>query len=226
MEPNRADLGAERPATPRETEGPRIILDAALNAFVEHGFHGTTVRDIAARANLSVAAIYYYFPSKLHILHTIMDVVIDDLIAELDEALRRAGDDPVAQLVAAVKVHVKVHTKRQAESFIGNSELRSLDPERRAAIIARRDAIADLFLDVVQRGIGQGLFHSPWPKETTRAILTMCTAVASWYRQDGPNTPEEIAERYAQMALLMLQYDGPALTIRHAEAEPGAAGRE
>lgn len=222
MESNRADLNAERPAAPRETEGPRIILAAALGAFVEHGFHGTTVRDIAARANLSVAAIYYYFPSKLHILHTIMDVVIDDLIAELDEALRRAGNDPVAQLVGAVKVHVKVHTKRQAESFIGNSELRSLDPERRAAIIARRDAIGGLFLDVVRRGIIQGQFHSPWPKETTRAILTMCTAVASWYRQDGPNTPEEIAERYAQLALLMLQHDGPALTI-HAEADPAAA---
>ena len=187
-----------------ESEGQRIILKAALDAFVEHGFHGTAVRDIAARAGLSVAAIYYHFPSKLDILYSIMsggiDEVIGDLIAERD----RAGGDPVAQFVAMVHVHVKYHARRKAVAFVGNTELRSLDQARRRAIVAKRDQVAGLFLEVAEQGLARGLFDTPWPRETVRAILTMCTAVAGWYRKDGPETPDTIADRYADMALRML----------------------
>jgi len=33
------------------------ILDAALAAFYEHGYHGTTTRDLARRSGLSVPEI-------------------------------------------------------------------------------------------------------------------------------------------------------------------------
>ena len=36
------------------------------------------------------------------------------------------------------------------------------------------------------------------------AVMTMCTAVANWYRPGGPATPEQIADRYAILALAML----------------------
>lgn len=40
------------------------ILDAALHCFQERGFHGTSVPDIAARANIAAGTIYHYFDSK------------------------------------------------------------------------------------------------------------------------------------------------------------------
>ena len=40
------------------------ILDAALHCFVERGFHGTSVPEIAARANIAAGTIYHYFESK------------------------------------------------------------------------------------------------------------------------------------------------------------------
>lgn len=40
------------------------ILDAALECFVERGFHGTSVPEIAARANIAAGTIYHYFDSK------------------------------------------------------------------------------------------------------------------------------------------------------------------
>ena len=195
------EAGRDQPA---ESEGQKVILKAALDAFVEHGFHGTAVRDIAARANLSVAAIYYHFPSKLDILYSIMSVGADHLIAELAAERDRAGDDPVAQFVAVVRTHLKFHTRQKAEAFIGNTELRSLDEVRRRAIVAKRDAIAALFVAIAEQGLARGLFDTPWPRETVRAILTMCTAVAGWYRKNGPESPDTIADRYADMALRML----------------------
>jgi len=40
------------------------LLDAAENLFAEHGFEGTSVRDLAAAADCNLAAVNYYFGSK------------------------------------------------------------------------------------------------------------------------------------------------------------------
>src|SRR5262249_51532180 len=45
-------------------ETRRLILETALALFRERGFEETTIRDIAARAGLSLGAAYYYFKSK------------------------------------------------------------------------------------------------------------------------------------------------------------------
>ena len=47
------------------TEARRdAILDAALQCFVERGFHGTAVPQVAKRAGIAAGTIYHYFPSK------------------------------------------------------------------------------------------------------------------------------------------------------------------
>jgi AcrR family transcriptional regulator len=40
------------------------ILDCALNVFSEHGFDGTTLRDVAADAGVNHAMIRYYYSTK------------------------------------------------------------------------------------------------------------------------------------------------------------------
>jgi hypothetical protein len=60
------------------------------------------------------------------------------------------------------------------------------------------------FYRVVQEGVERGQFRTPFPTETARGIVTMCTAVATWYRAAGPLPAEEIARRYADIALAMV----------------------
>ena len=44
------------------------LLDVSLDLFVHRGYHGTTVRDIAEKANTSVGLLFHYFPTKQAIL--------------------------------------------------------------------------------------------------------------------------------------------------------------
>jgi AcrR family transcriptional regulator len=39
-------------------------MDAALHCFVDRGFHGTAIPQIAARAGIAAGTIYHYFDSK------------------------------------------------------------------------------------------------------------------------------------------------------------------
>ncbi|HEY6462420.1 MAG TPA: TetR/AcrR family transcriptional regulator [Polyangiaceae bacterium] len=47
-----------------ETDKAEAILAAALDLFVERGFHGTSVPSVADRAGVAAGTIYHYFASK------------------------------------------------------------------------------------------------------------------------------------------------------------------
>ena len=44
------------------------ILDAALDLFIEHGYDGTSLREVAEQLGVTKAALYYHFASKDEIL--------------------------------------------------------------------------------------------------------------------------------------------------------------
>ena len=187
-----------------DVAGGKVISDAAIVAMSEQGYHGTSVRDIADRAGMSSASLYHHFSSKQDLLFRITDRGIEALVRKTEDALRAAPDDPAARLRAIVRVHVLTHAENQRGSFIGNSEIRSLEPANRAIIISKRDQQKAIFDGVVAEGVERGVFTTPYPKEATMALVTMCTAVAQWYRPDGALRPEEIADRYADLGLAML----------------------
>src|SRR5580692_835693 len=53
-----------RAASPAEKDKGEAILAAALDLFVERGFHGTSVPSVAERAGVAAGTIYHYFASK------------------------------------------------------------------------------------------------------------------------------------------------------------------
>ncbi len=63
------------------------ILAAALEIFSERGFDGTTTRDIAARADVNLGLIKYYFGSKEKLWRAAVDRASGEL-AQRDSAPR------------------------------------------------------------------------------------------------------------------------------------------
>ncbi len=68
-----------------------VPLAAALAAFAEQGYHGTSVREIAARANLSVPGLYHHYPSKQSLLQGLLERTMTDLLARSEAAIARGG---------------------------------------------------------------------------------------------------------------------------------------
>lgn len=62
------------------------ILEAAQQLFVERGFHGTALQEIADRVGITKPALYYYFASKGELLGSLLDPMTDELERVLDEA--------------------------------------------------------------------------------------------------------------------------------------------
>jgi AcrR family transcriptional regulator len=99
---------AARRAVPQRAaseETRRLILETALALFRERGFEHTTVRDIAAKAGLSLGAAYYYFNSKEAIVGAYYDYVQQEHMARA-RAAYAGGGDLRARLRAAL--HTKI----------------------------------------------------------------------------------------------------------------------
>jgi AcrR family transcriptional regulator len=176
------------------------ILDSALERFMGHGFHGTTIRQIAERVGLSVPGLYHHYPSKQALLVALMSHAMTDLWHRSTAAIDEADDSVVLQFELLVECLVLFHASRRNLAFIAYSEIRSLDPEARERHIAARDRQQGLMDSIVRRGIDEGVFHAQHPRELSTAIITMCTGVAQWYQPHGALSPEEVAQRYRLIA--------------------------
>jgi len=106
----RAAAAAKRgPGRPGGGESRSRILDAAGKMFARDGFDGVTIRRIASRAGVNLAAVGYHFGSKKGLYHEVMCQILADvrpILKPAVAALQRgvaaaAGDRPALAVLAA-----------------------------------------------------------------------------------------------------------------------------
>jgi len=175
------------------------ILEAALDAFYEHGYHGTSVRELAARVGVTVPALYYHHENKEAILFALLNASIERLLAGCLEAYAEAAGDPELQFFNLVECAARFMAASGKVAFL-DAEIRSLSPELRAGYSAKRDQIESMLLKSLQAGVRTGIFSVTEPRDTSRALLGMIQAIATWYRPDGDLSPDDVAARYVDIA--------------------------
>lgn len=98
----------ERPATPRQSQKEATrqrVLAAARELFDTHGYQGTTIREIARRAEVSVGSVFTTFASKGEILSEVMQARLDPLYAELDRVVPHLRGSTADRLRTMFAVH-------------------------------------------------------------------------------------------------------------------------
>ncbi len=79
----------------------RKIIIAAIECTEEKGIQSVTVRDIARRADVNIAAISYYFGSKENLLDQMLVFTLNDTLLEnVTEIAEAHRDDPYATIRA------------------------------------------------------------------------------------------------------------------------------
>lgn len=92
-----ATMQALRSQTPKGQRARTAILEAAEGLLVTHGFHGTSMRDIAKEAGLPLASVVYHFPKKERLYAEVLLDIAAELTAGLETA--QSADDLAKVLV-------------------------------------------------------------------------------------------------------------------------------
>jgi AcrR family transcriptional regulator len=185
----------------RQVEGVALtpLLAAALDAFYEGGFHGSTVRDIASRVGVTVPTIYYHYGNKEGLLFALLQTSIDRVTEVCAAALAEAADDAgvsFAYLIEALVLYMTNSTKLAAL----DPEIRSLTAQHRSIYAAKRRDIQVTLSRAIEHGCEDGIFHVTSASNTARALLGMIQAVATWFRPDGSLTAVEVARSYVDIS--------------------------
>lgn len=188
-------------------ESAAAVRTAALASFSELGYHGTSVREIARRSRLSVAALYHHFPSKELLLTELINHYMDDLLEAIGTAAEETTD-LATKLLNVVKAHVQFHLERREEGRVGNAELSRLGPDARTEVLRKRSAERQLFQEIVDQGVDQKVFAVAHRREAVRAILEMSTAVLDLYDEADRRDPARLANSYGRLALNVVGYAG------------------
>jgi AcrR family transcriptional regulator len=200
-----------------------VTLAAGLSAFLEFGYHGATMRDIARRAGLSVPGVYHYYSTKQDILVDVLAVTMEDLAWRM-AAARADGTTPVERFALLIECLALFHTQRRELGFVGASEMRSLVPAQRSRIAAQRRAQQRQVDEEIESACKQGLFQITRPREAGRAVVTMCTALPQWFDGDGPLTADQVAEYYVEIALDVMRCV-PEARPQRSKTDAAAAAR-
>lgn len=81
------------------------ILASVHRAFMEKGFDGASMQDLAREAGMSVGNFYRYFPSKAAIVEAIITRDLADLEQDFSSIIGSA--DPMQSLRKTIKKHVE-----------------------------------------------------------------------------------------------------------------------
>lgn len=180
----------------------RLLL-AALEAFGEQGYHGTSTRQVALRAGMSPAALYMHFPTKEALLYEIARTGHE----VNHERVRRASEahsDPAARVRAIVESMVSFHAEHHTLARIVQYEHGSLTSAHQRELIGIRRRTEAFLQEAVDAGVAAGLFAAEAVPMATTAVMSLAIDVARWYPSQRSRRPAQIAEAYTRLVLRML----------------------
>jgi AcrR family transcriptional regulator len=176
------------------------IRRAATELFYERGYHGTTMREIAAIVGIKAGSLYNHYPSKETLLFMIVYETTKDFLLGALRAIDGL-EGPEEKLRALLQWHVTFHAERRLEANVADTELRSLDPAVRSQVVQLRDQYEELMKQVLKQGDQQLGWRIADLTVLTIGIETMCTNVANWFRTDGRLAADKIARIFADFIL-------------------------
>lgn len=181
------------------------LLRTAARVFARSGFHSTSMRDLAAASGMSLAGMYYYVRGKDELLALVQERCFDRV---MDGALVAvaAVRGPAARLRAFVRHHVLFFTEHMAEMKVLSHEADSLSGAHAQALRSRKKAYSALLADLVDDLVPGASSHERGVQ--AYAVFGMMNWIYTWYKPGGPTTPDQLAERLADLALRSLVGDG------------------
>lgn len=181
------------------------ILDAAVELFARHGYDGTSVAQVIARAGVAKGGFYHHFASKQALLYEIYGELITRQLAAMDDILSR--DLPAAQTLRALVVDLVESTAASSrQALVFWREMNRLDDERAGEYRRARRRYHDAVVELVRAGQGSGAFSSVASPETvTFTIFGMINELPLWYRPDGPKSAQRIGAELADFVLAALE---------------------
>lgn len=199
--------------TPGNPEGdgtpvPRRLLAAATRLFADQGYDRTSVQEIVEAAGVTKGALYHYFGSKEDLLQEVYSRLLRLQQERLD--MYADSQEPVTERLRAAAADVVVTTiDNLDDASIFFRSMHQLSPEKNKQVRAERRRYHERFRALVEEGQRSGVFTRDIPADLVVDYhFGSVHHLSTWYRPDGPLTPQQVATHLADLLLRALTHPG------------------
>ncbi len=186
-QPGEIDALPPHPHRGRDETRTRI-LRAALELFARDGFDTTTVKSIAARCGVTDAAIFYYFPSKRHLLDALWQVPAGRNIRALEPAAQMTEEhlrELTDETLNFIADNHELMRLMSCEALAGDDTASALQQESRAVWRRTIHAHFTAAFDADTADVATDALHALIHGVTMRAIMESGDGMGDLCRDRG-----------------------------------------
>lgn len=187
------------------------ILQCAAQVLAEKGYAGSTLSDIADRANTKAGSLYYYFDSREDMIREIMTRGIVETQSHVSQAVDELGPDASSRDRLAVAISAQVQYLL-TENDIARASIRTLGQapvEVQGPAIELHRVYSAYLANLIEQAQADGHISADADVRLVRLLVAgAANWSTAWYNPEGRATVDQIAETLVQMTLGEL--GGPA----------------
>jgi AcrR family transcriptional regulator len=172
------------------------VIRCAARAFDQHGYHNTSLDDIAAALGVTKPTIYYYVASKEQLLFECFLAGLEPIRS----ALRRAGQTPGSgrdRLREVIRDYALAIASEYGWCMV-RAEDQDLGPELSAQVRALKSEIDLGIRRLLQAGIDDGSIAVGNTRLAAFAIAGALNWIAHWYRAGRSLSSADVADAFVQ----------------------------
>ena len=195
--------------TRRKHARPEEITAAALELFVERGYAGTRLDDVAAQAGISKGTLYLYFENKEELFKA---VVREGLVSPIAE-IRDIVDQFEGSTFELLRMMLFGWWERVGATRVSGipklifAEAGNFPELARFYVAEVVDPGHDVIAAIVKRGIARGEFRAVDPEYAAQMIAAPMVFINMWCRSLAPHATRRIDPlRYLETHLEMLRH--------------------
>jgi len=176
------------------------IIDKAKSLFIEHGYHGLSMREIAEKVGVSKPALYYHFKDKEELFYAVLSSGLD-AISNMIDTINNQPVSSSEKLGLFMEYVLTQPTEQRAFIRLGTQEIAQLSPASRQLFSeSYNQQFIGKLRAMIQTGIEEGEFRE------------MDTDIATWgllgllYPYLYPNHSGSISLSAEKIALITSLY--------------------
>ncbi len=178
----------------------KSLMDAAMSLMKDHGYYGTTIRDICRKAGVSVGTFYTYFPSKQEIFTDIYGAADDLFVNKVATEIK--GKTICDKIVDYFRYYARLNLDSGIETMkvIYNSE---------NTWFTRKRPMHEVLTNLIAEGQKNGeLIEDADPEEMNFFLYTMARGCCyNWCIRDGHYNLEAQMSDFIRRALISYRTD-------------------
>jgi AcrR family transcriptional regulator len=182
------------------------IINTAIELFAEKGFEGSSIRDLAAKADVNLAMVNYYFGSKDKLFEALVEQKASFMRGVLDELIANSTLSELEKIDLIIESYVG---RFLAQPLFHKVLQQELLVSQRASM---HENVINLFIKntqdvvaIIEKGIRKKVFRKVDPQMTFASIIgtinqimiskTLCNRLMNKPADYNPYTDEHFKKR-------------------------------